>query len=100
MFGLNDMYQEREKLYMRCKRQQAKAGADRTLAKKQTLEAISSTKGLLVSFALGLTTQCEAAHQSRRTLLKGIQTEVLGVISQYVAARFNHEPEQPQDKED
>ena len=53
MFGLNDMYQEREKLYMRCKRQQAKAGADRTLAKKQTLEAISSTKGLLVSFALG-----------------------------------------------
>lgn len=95
MFGLNEMYQEREKLYMRCKRQQAKAGADRTLAKKQTLEAVSSTKGLLVSFVLGLTTQCETAHQSRRTLLKGVQTEVLGVISQYVAARFNFQPEQP-----
>ncbi|CUB05532.1 hypothetical protein [Marinomonas fungiae] len=100
MFGLNKMYQEREQLYLRCQRQQAKAGADRKLAKKQTLEAISSTKGLLVSFALGLTTQCEIAQQSRRTILKGIQTEVLGVISQYVAARFNPEPPQSNSSKD
>lgn len=99
MFGLNKMYQEREQLYLRCKRQQVKAGADRTLMKKQTLEAISSTKGLLVSFVLGLTTQCEAAHASRRALLKGVQTEVLAVIGQYVAARFNPTPPQePSDK--
>ncbi|WP_067101692.1 MULTISPECIES: hypothetical protein [Marinomonas] len=94
MFGLNEMYQEREKLYKRCKRQQAKAGADRTLIKKQTLESVSSTKGLVISFVLGLTTQCETAHQTRRTVLKGIQTELFGVISQYVATRFGSSGEQ------
>ena len=92
MFGLNKMYQEREQLYLRCKREQAKAAADRGLAKRQTLETISSTKGLVVSFVLGLTTQCDTAQHTRRTLLKGLQTEVLGVIGQYVAPRVDDNP--------
>lgn len=100
MFGLNKMHQEREQLYLRCKREQAKAAADRGLAKRQTLETISSTKGLVVSFVLGLTTQCDAAQHTRRTLLKGLQTEVLGVIGQYVAARFNPTPPQEASKKD
>lgn len=93
MFGLHKMYQERDQLYLRCQRQRAKAAVDRSLMTQQALETISSTKGLLVSFTLGLTTQCEAAHQSRRAILKGLQKEVLGVIGQYVAARFNSPPQ-------
>lgn len=88
MFGLGDMYKEREKLYKRCMRQQAKAGADRALLKKQTLEAVSSTKGLIVSFVLGATTQSETADLTRKAVLKGVQTQLMSFLAQKLATRF------------
>ncbi|SBS32624.1 hypothetical protein MAQ5080_02307 [Marinomonas aquimarina] len=100
MFGLNKMYREREQLYMRCQRARAQADEDRALAKQKTLDAVSSTKGLLVSFVLGLTTQCDAAQQAHRSVLKGVQNELLGVINQYLAARFQAPPESPSETKD
>ncbi|RDL45244.1 hypothetical protein DN730_06435 [Marinomonas piezotolerans] len=95
MFGLNRMRKEREKLYQKTRSLEEQARRERSIVKHQVLDTISSTKGLLVSFGLGLTTQCEAATQTRNSLLKGARTELLSVVSQYIATQF-----QPQKSSD
>ena len=101
MFGLSKMYQERERLYQRAIRLEEKAGNQRTAVKKQVLEAMSSTKGLLVSFGLGLTTQCDTATKARDSLLRSARTELIGLVSQYIAVKMHgHQSteDQPTDK--
>lgn len=91
MFGLNRMQEERERLYQKTCRLEEQASKERSMAKHQMLDTISSTTGLLVSFGLGLTTQCEAATHTRNSLLKGARTELIGIVSQYLASQFQRE---------
>lgn len=89
MFGLKEMYAERDRLYWRCKRHELQAQSDRELMTQQILDTISSTKGLITSFTLGMTTQTDAAVGIRKTLLKAAQVEAVKVASEYAAKKFN-----------
>lgn len=89
MFGLKEMYAERDRQYWRCKRLELKAEKDRDEMKQQTLDAISSTKGLFVSFVMGMTTQTDAAVGIRKTLLKAAQVEAVKALSEFAAKKFN-----------
>ena len=89
MFGLKDMYAERDRLYWRCKRLEIKAETERSLMKRQVLDAVSSTKGVITSFALGMTTQTDAAIGIRKSLLKAAQVEAIKVATDYAVKKFN-----------
>ncbi len=93
MFGLKQMYRERERLYQRALRLEDQAGDQRIAMKSQVLSTLSSAQGLLVSFGLGMTTQCDAATKARNSLLKSAQSELIGIISQYFASKM--QPQSP-----
>lgn len=89
MFGLKEMYAERDRMYWRCKRHEMRAQSDRENMKQQVLDSISSTKGLVTSFTLGMTTQTDAAVGIRKTLLKAAQVEAVKALTEYAAKKFN-----------
>ena len=92
MFGLKHMYRERERLYQRALRLEEKAGDQRIAVKSQVLSTLASAQGVLVSFGLGMTTQCDAATKARNKLFKSAQSELIGIISQYFVSKVQPQP--------
>ena len=86
MFGINRMYKQRDRLYLRTQILEKCAKVSRDKAIDNLLGKATSPAGLLASFVLGATTQLDITRNARKNLLNGASKEVLSfVIAQLTA---------------
>ncbi|SBS37586.1 hypothetical protein MSP8886_04187 [Marinomonas spartinae] len=86
MFGLKKMQRERDRLFEKTQQLEKQATTSRNKAKDSILAMAVSPTGLLASFVLGATTQCDISKKARQNLLNGATKEVLGFLSSQVMA--------------
>lgn len=70
MFGLSRLYQERESLYKRTCGLRDQALHERKSLTKKVLLKMAGPEGIVASFILGLTTQCDQTRKIRSVLLQ------------------------------
>jgi hypothetical protein len=86
MFGINRMYKQRERLYLRTQILEKRAKISREEAIDNLVGKATSPAGLLASFVLGATTQLDITRNARKNLLNGASKEVLSfVVAQLTA---------------
>lgn len=86
MFGINRMYKQRDRLYLRTQILEKRAKVSRDKAIDNLLGKATSPAGLVASFVLGATTQLDITRNVRKNLLNGASKEVWSfVIAQLTA---------------
>lgn len=93
MFGLKQMQRQRHLLYEHTKQLEKQATSSREKAKARALEMAISPTGLLSSFILGASTQCELSQRARRNLLNGTSRDVLNLLSSQWLAYMHSSPQ-------
>ncbi|MBJ7553552.1 hypothetical protein [Marinomonas spartinae] len=93
MFGLKKMQRERDRLFAKTQQLEKKATTSRNKAKDSILAMAVSPAGLIASFVLGATTQCDISKKARQNLLNGATKEVLSFLSSQVMAYMSADPQ-------
>lgn len=86
MFGIKRLHRQRDRLYERTQRLEKQASDSRKQAKDTALDIASSPAGLIASFVMGATTQCDISKKARQNLLSGASKDVLSFLSTQVMA--------------
>ncbi|MBU1296283.1 MAG: hypothetical protein KJ609_13830 [Gammaproteobacteria bacterium] len=85
MFGLKQMHQKRERLYLRTQVLEKRAKLSRDNAVDNILEKATSPTGLIASFVLGASTQLDITRKVRKNLLNGASRDVLSFLMTQVS---------------
>lgn len=86
MFGLKQMHQKRERLYLRTQVLEKRAKLSRDNAVDNILDKATSPTGLIASFVLGASTQLDITRKVRKNLLNGASRDVLSFLVAQVSA--------------
>jgi hypothetical protein len=85
MFGLKQMHQKRERLYLRTQVLEKRAKLSRDNAVDNILDKATSPTGLIASFVLGASTQLDITRKVRKNLLNGASRDVLSFLMTQVS---------------
>lgn len=93
MFGIRHMQKQRDRLYKRTQLLEKQAKVSRDKALDSSLNKASSPEGLIASFLLGVSTQCDLTKKVRENLLSTASKDLVSfVITQFMAPSFTAEP--------
>ncbi len=93
MFGIRHMQKQRDRLYKRTQLLEKQAKVSRDKALNTSLKKASSPEGLLASFLLGATSQCDLTKKVRENLLSTASKDLVSfVMAQFMATPSTAEP--------